>query len=207
MKILLVRHVETYGNVERRLNGHTESEYTPRGEKMKTLLIDELVDIHKRHPFTHIYTSPTRRAAKIAEDFSASVGLPFQIKEVLREYNFGIFDGLNEKEARQIDEPLWESWMHDPNNITLPQGDNYMQYHRRQAEFLKELQHKHSEEKATVLIVSHAGAIHSLLTNMLDIDPDKKWHINVALGSIAEVDLIDGYGILRRLYSPDYPES
>jgi len=206
MKIILVRHVETYGNVERRLNGHTESEYTPRGEKMKALLIDELVAIHQKNPITHVYASPTLRAFKIAEDFSTSVGLSVQVEQVLREYHFGIFDGLSEEEARQIDEPLWESWMHDPNNVTLPEGDNYLEYHKRQALFLEELHRVYADQKATILIVSHAGAIHSLLTNLLDIELDKKWHFDVALGSIAEVDTIDGYGILRRLYSPDYTE-
>ena len=206
MKIILVRHVETYGNVERRLHGHTDSPYTPRGERMKIQLIDELVDMHQKSPITHVYTSPTLRAFKIAEAFSSTVGLQVQTQKVLREYHFGIFDGLSEAEARQIDEPLWESWMHDPNNVTLPEGDNYMEYHKRQAGFLKELHRNHAGQKARILIVSHAGAIHSLLTNLLDIELDKKWHFDVALGSIAEVDTIDGYGILRRLYLPDYTE-
>ena len=38
MKYILVRHVETFGNAEHRLNGHTESDYTDFGVKMLSLI-------------------------------------------------------------------------------------------------------------------------------------------------------------------------
>lgn len=202
MKYILVRHVETTGNAEHRLNGHTESEYTPYGLKMKALLEEELKALHAKMPFDAIYVSPIKRAYKIGEAVAKNIGLPFKADDRLKEFNFGIFDGLTAHEAIALNKEVWEAWMADYNHVTLPKGENYLDYHNRMKAFLEEKAEEHAEK--TVLIIAHGGTVHSLLVNLLDLPLQSKWHFNISLGSITIINCPEGFGMLERLYTPDY---
>ncbi len=164
MRYILVRHVETQGNVERRFNGHTESPYTKRGLKMKAVLIKELEALHEKWPITHIYASPILRARTIGEALSKRIQIPLVVEDDLKEFNFGIFDGLTAEEAMKRDPQAWKRWMANYNFETLPQGENYRDYHRRMGDFIKN--HPMAEDETTV-IIAHGGTVHSLLLNLL----------------------------------------
>lgn len=204
MKYILVRHVETTGNAEGRFNGWTESEYTPRGIQMKAILEDELVKIDQTTPIDLIYASPIARARIIGEEMAGRLNQPLMVDETLKEFNFGIFDGLTPQEAMNRDRAAWEAWMADYNHQPVPGGENYVDYHKRLKTFLAEHQKDHLNK--TVLIIAHGGTVHSLLLNLLELPMDSKWHFKIELGGIAIIDCPEGYGILEKLYTPDYSE-
>ena len=201
-RYILVRHVETQGNVEGRLNGHTESHYTKRGLMMKERLLEEIQAIHQHTPINRVYASPISRARIIGEEASAILGVPFSVEPVLKEFNFGIFDGLTIAEAEVKDPAAWKEWMEDYNFTMLPEGESYVEYHRRLKHFIEE--EDKEEEDQTVLIVAHGGTVHSLLLNLLDLPLDVKWHFEIKLGGIAIIRCPEGYGILETLYAPEY---
>lgn len=202
MKYILVRHVETFGNTEHRFNGHTESDYTERGLQMKALLEKELIKLNNRLLFDKIYASPIKRAYLIGERLAHSLKLPLITDERLKEFNFGIFDGLTVEEAQKKDPVLFEQWMADYNYVALPEGDDYCTYHKRISSFLDEKKAEHEDKN--ILIIAHGGTVHSLLVNLLDLPLDSKWHFQIDLGSIAVIECIEGYGMLQSLYTPDY---
>ena len=204
MKYILVRHVETFGNLEHRLNGHTESEYTEYGLAMKAMLEDELVALNDRLPIDAVYVSPIQRAYKIGKAVADRLGLECVVDDDLKEFNFGIFDGLTAEEAMAKDKATWDRWMADYNFVQLPGGERYEDYHGRMKDFLE--RHAGDHEDKTVLIVAHGGTVHSLLINLLDLPLASKWHFNVRLGSITIVDCPEGYGIMEALYTPDYSQ-
>ncbi|MDO4289088.1 MAG: histidine phosphatase family protein [Eubacterium sp.] len=204
MKYILVRHVETVGNAERRLNGHTESEYTDYGLAMKAILEDALVALNDRMPIDAIYASPIQRAYQIGKTVAERLGLECVTEDDLKEFNFGIFDGLTADEAMAKDPETWNRWMADYNFVQLPGGERYEDYHNRLKAFLERHAEAHADK--TVLIVAHGGTVHSLLVNLLDLPLASKWHFNVRLGSITIVDCPEGYGILEALYTPDYSQ-
>lgn len=200
MKLVLVRHVETYGNVERRLNGHTESEYTPRGEKMKDILVDHLLEIDNKLQFDTIYSSPISRAFKIAKAVGNLSNKIVLTDERLREFNFGIFEGKT-RDENQLATPLeWDIWMDDYLSYQIPSGQSQQEYQTLCKSFIDELEDK------TYLIVAHGGTIHSIMTNILDLPIDKKWHFDIKLGSITTLKINDGFGILSYLFTPAYNE-
>ena len=202
MKYILVRHVETFGNAEHRLNGHTESDYTAFGVKMKEMLVDELVALNTKIPFDEIYVSPISRAYKIGEAVAERLDRSFTPDDRLKEFNFGIFDGLTADEVIALDKKMWDRWMDDYNHVTLPEGENYTDYHNRMSAFLAEHAEAHADKN--VLIIAHGGTVHSLLVNLLDLPLQSKWHFNIKLGSITVVDCPEGFGMLEALYTPDY---
>ncbi|MBU4439622.1 MAG: histidine phosphatase family protein [Acetobacterium sp.] len=201
MKLVLVRHVETYGNVEHRLNGHTESEYTPRGEAMKELLVDELIVLDEKLSFSKIYASPTTRAFKIAQAVGESIGKEILVDHRLREFNFGIFEGRTRDECIENAQVEWDQWMENYIDYAVPDGQSQRQYHDLCAEFLSEL-----DGDETVLMVAHGGTIHGILTNLLNLPIDCKWHFDIKLGSITMIDYNHGFGMLSHMTTPPYDE-
>lgn len=201
MKLVLVRHVETYGNVEHRLNGHTESDYTLRGEAMKEILVNELVVLNEKLSFDKIYASPTTRAFKIAQAVGNSTGMEIQVDHRLREFNFGIFEGKTREECIDIFEAEWDQWMANYIDYPVPEGQSQREYHDLCAEFLTEL-----DEDETILIVAHGGTIHGMLTNMLNLPLDCKWHFDIKLGSITIIDYNHGFGMLSHMTTPPYDD-
>jgi len=201
MKLVLVRHVETTGNVEHRLNGHTESQYTRRGESMKELLVEELIALDEKLAFDKIYSSPTSRAYKIAADVGAATGKQIQVDHRLREFNFGIFEGKTRDECCEKAKDEWDLWMEDYLDYVVPEGQSQREYHALCKEFLKELNHEE-----TVLVVAHGGTVHGMLTNLLELPIDSKWHFDIKLGSITVVNYNDGFGMLSTMTTPPYDE-
>ena len=65
-------------------------------------------------------------------------GQVFYPDDRLKEFNFGIFDGLTADEAIALDKKMWDRWMDDYNHVTLPEGENYTDYHNRMSAFLAE---------------------------------------------------------------------
>ena len=65
MRLVFVRHGETYANAEERLQGRDDTELSPAGraqaEKLSLRFEDEGFNP------THVYSSPLRRAAHTAE--------------------------------------------------------------------------------------------------------------------------------------------
>ncbi|MBK5244321.1 MAG: histidine phosphatase family protein [Eubacteriaceae bacterium] len=201
MKLVLVRHVETWGNVEHRLNGHTESEYTLRGEAMKEILVEELIALDKQLTFNKIFASPTSRALKIALAVGAGIGKEVKPDPRLREFNFGIFEGKTREECIEISLETWELWMADYLDFMVPQGQSQREYHTICAEFIAEL-----EPDDTVLLIAHGGTIHGMITNLLEMPIDCKWHFDIKLGSVTVVDYNHGFGMLSRMTTPPYDE-
>ena len=200
MKLVLVRHVETFGNVEKRLNGHTESEYTIKGEKMKDILVEQLLELDQKLQFETIFTSPISRAFKIAQKLGDLTSKPVIRDERLREFNFGIFEGKTAEE-NMLDTPLeWEIWMNDYLHYQIPSGQSQKEYQALSKSFLDELEDK------TYLIVAHGGTIHSIMMNLMSLPIDKKWHFDIKLGSITTLKVYDGFGMLSYMSTPPYKE-
>ncbi|MGL4606966.1 MAG: histidine phosphatase family protein [Eubacteriaceae bacterium] len=201
MKLILVRHVETYGNIEHRLNGHTESDYTPRGEMMKEILIDELIALNDIHQFDTIFSSPISRAAKIAFGVGEKLNQSIKTDERLKEFNFGIFEGKTREECIAENEEAWNTWLKDYADHVIPKGQSQSEYHQLCKSFIEEL-----PSDKVILVVAHGGTIHGILMNLLEIPMESKWHFEIKLGSITIVDVIDGFGVLTEMMTPKYDE-
>ncbi|WKY46482.1 histidine phosphatase family protein [Eubacteriaceae bacterium ES3] len=201
MKLVLVRHVETFGNVERRLNGHTESEYTDKGEKMKEILVKYLVELDQKFNFDSIFSSPISRAYKIAESVGSELSKDVTVDERLKEFNFGIFEGKTRDESIRDHQSEWDAWMDNYLDYQVPKGQSQREYQNLCRAFLDEL-----EAEKTHLIVAHGGTIHSLVTNLMELPIESKWHFDIKLGSITTLNVFDGFAQLTHMGTPPYDE-
>lgn len=191
MKFLLVRHVETTGNAENRFAGITETQYTQKGEKQFIKLTQEL----KNYSFDVIYSSPISRALKIAKEVSANTQKEVIIKDVLSEMNFGIFENLKFTEITEKHKDDWDKWEKDFVNYVLPQGDSLYTFHNRIATFIDSIKN----DQGSCLVVCHGGTIQSILTHLLDLDLQARWHFHIPLGGLVEIEYNNNHGMMNIL--------
>src|SRR5207247_8662168 len=100
MRLLLVRHAESQGNLERRLQGRREFPLTMRGVAQAHALAERLVSL----PLSAVYSSPVGRAVQTAEVIAAEACLDVISEPRLDDDAFGdAASGLSLQEHRGHD--------------------------------------------------------------------------------------------------------
>lgn len=193
MDFILVRHVETTGNYEKRFSGITDVEYTEEGKKQSERLIQRLRD----YQVDKIYSSPLSRAFIIAKKVGEDTSTPVEVIKELSEMNFGIFENLTFKEVTQKYNEHWLKWESDYFNYQIPKGDSLCIFHHRIIEFIDSI--KRNEGRC--MIVCHGGTIQSIITHLLHLEVKDRWHFSIPLGGIAEIEYQKDFGILKAFYS------
>lgn len=191
MKLILVRHVETIANANKQYIGWQESKITENGKKQILNLIKNL----KNESVDYIYSSPLKRTLKVAECISETLNKKIIIEDDLKEMNFGIFEGKDYKQAMKDHELEWNEWIKDYKNYEIPQGESVNIVHKRVTKFIDKIKNKDE----SILIVTHGGIIHTIITYLLDLSIDDRWHFKVTPGTIVEIEYKDNYGILTKI--------
>lgn len=154
MKILLIRHGETTGDIEDRYGGVYDDSLTEKGRGQLQETAKRLTGIH----VDKLYCSTLKRAKESAEIINATLGIEVEYLDNLRERDYGVLGGLTKAEALQKYPEAVE--LHkDPAN-TDPGGEEQMHFIERVlAAFQDILKQNHD----TVAIVSHGGPIKVIL--------------------------------------------
>src|SRR5438045_7822695 len=97
MKVFLVRHGESVGNQENRLQGNNDYELTELGKRQAELTADRLC----HEGVQIIYASPLLRAMTTATCCGDAIGCPPVALPALREYDFGELAGETYAALRQ----------------------------------------------------------------------------------------------------------
>ena len=152
--LLLARHGETGWNVERRWQGHAESDLTANGRAQAQALAGRL----RGRGIDAIYSSDLRRARDTAAIVAGELGLPVQVEEALREVDVGEWSGLTTDEIekrypaaaarRRGGETGWEH------------GEPIEAMGARIEAALVAIAAAHSDQ--TVLVVTHGGPIREM---------------------------------------------
>lgn len=90
----IVRHGQTQWNVERRMQGHSNSRLTKQGILDAKLLADHLQGVQ----FDHAFSSDLFRAKRTAKIITADRNLAIRTKKALREGYFGTYEGKTHSE-------------------------------------------------------------------------------------------------------------
>ena len=90
MKLILVRHGESVGNFENRLQGQEDYPLTEQGRRQAVLTGHRLEELGA----TAVYSSHLLRAQQTAIVIGDRLGIEPSISEDLSEYHFGEMSGL-----------------------------------------------------------------------------------------------------------------
>lgn len=126
-----------------------------QAEKLSQRLKNELV--HK------VYSSDRKRALQSAEIIFKGA----KIEKVgdLREMSFGIFEGRSYKEILRKQPLLYKKWLKRPFNVTIPGGENPMDFKKRIMRAFKKITLRNKGK--TVAVVCHGGTISVILNYSL----------------------------------------
>ncbi|WP_339320028.1 histidine phosphatase family protein [Paenibacillus sp. FSL R10-2734] len=126
--LFLTRHGQTEWNLQKRMQGHQNSELTALGEQQAEWLRERLESEH----LGAIYSSTSPRALHTAQILRGNRSLPIQQQASLMEINMGIWEGMNTVQIEQ-DYPLqYSHFFTSPDlYIPLPSGETYSRLEQR----------------------------------------------------------------------------
>jgi len=175
MKIFLIRHGETTGDVEDRYGGSYDDHLTDLGKEQLAATANNLVD----KDIEVIFVSSLIRAQESAEIISSKIECPVEILNGLEERSYGVLGGLTKAEALEKYPEVVEAHK-DPLN-TDPEGESYDDFKNRVLETFQKISQK---EYNTIAVVSHGGPIKQILAHLGESIPDK-----IGDGGIIEVNV------------------
>ena len=148
MRLVLVRHGESVGNFENRLQGQEDYPLTERGRRQAQLTAQRLSAMGAHA----VYTSPLLRAHATALTIAENLGVPARLLPDVAEYHFGELSGATYAELRERFAASVR-----PQERVYPGEEGRDNFLRRVTEAMWGLVEKHPGE--TVAVVSHGGPI------------------------------------------------
>ncbi len=144
------RHGETTWNVQKRVQGESNSPLTVKGLRQRRALYLSLKD----KKIDRIYTSALTRTIETAAPIARESGIIPTADAALNELSFGLMEGELLDELDPWAKDIWHWWLLDPINHRIPGGgESYQDMKTRIEQFFN--QYQKSWKNMTVLIVGH----------------------------------------------------
>lgn len=181
MDLFLVRHGETEWNVARKIQGANDSPLTALGRSQAQLLAHTLHEKLIAPPSDSLLlSSPLGRAWETATIIGERLGLSPTHLPLLRERNFGIFEGKSRDE--------YYAALPDPRTLEwAPQGGESLADSLRQGAAALEVLATHVGRASILIAVSHQNTIKSMLhaaEGRFDLGVTERHQKNVALNHL-----------------------
>jgi broad specificity phosphatase PhoE len=189
MHFLMVRHAESVGNREYRIQGRVDYVLSEQGVGQAHALGQFLAE-HEPKP-THIYTSPLSRTlhtAEILRNYWATRKSVAQITLLpdLQEVKNGILDGLTWAEAKAKHPELCETLMASTDWMPIPGAESLKACRDRAGQVMQSLisQHQNTDR---IWLISHGGFLQYLISAMLG--SDRIWGLSIPPTALFEFEL------------------
>lgn len=169
MHLLLVRHAESLGNIEKRWQGHADYPLSARGLEQAECIAQRLATV----PVSAIYSSPSSRALRTAQIIGARVGLEPRTDEDLREYDVGILSGALIRDIKDEHLRVYQRMVGIYDEGTSVDGEEGQPAFRaRIHQAMWRIIDAHPEQ--LVVVVSHRGPFMAFLLDWLELKPTKR---------------------------------
>ena len=160
LRIYLARHGETDWNVERRLQGVTDTALNSKGRQQAVKLAELLKGVR----LDAVYSSTLGRSRETAE--IARGGAPLKSLAGLNERAIGKFEGKKLDGSDPATEQEWRRRRSDPND-ELDGGESLNQFYERVRAAFEEIRRQHKSE--AILIVGHAVTNQMILRDVFGL--------------------------------------
>jgi broad specificity phosphatase PhoE len=184
MRLIFIRHAQSTGNFEGRLQGHAEFDLSDAGrlqaEKLYARLgNEELVP-------THVYSSPLRRTADTAKLATRSWPVSIEYRDDLREHDIGVFSGLTWDEIAEKYPDMAESY-HTSRNWDVVEGaEKEAERHARGLRVIETTIKRHSNDDV-VMLFTHGGILQHIVAALMGTS--RTWGIPVQNTGIFDFSL------------------
>jgi len=195
LKLILIRHGETYWNDERRIQGgDSDIELNDTGLEQ----VRKLAAFLENEPIIAIFSSPLQRATATAKVIASHHQLPVEIDQGLRELRVGELEGMSVSNLSTTFSQFLMQWWQDKGATKLPNGESLVELQQRAWKVIERLleRHKTSPEHskdATVVVVSHYFVTLVIILKALDLPLDCFIKFKLDLGGVSILEFRD-YG-------------
>ena len=196
MRLILVRHGETYWNEERRIQGgDADIDLNDTGLEQARKVAAFL----ESEPITAVLSSPLQRAKATAEAIASHHQLPVEIDEGLRELRVGELDGVSVSNLSTTFSQFLLQWWQDREATKLPDGESFAQLQQRAWKVIEGLLERprlvgagpeHSEG-TTVVVVSHYFVTLAIILKALELPSDCFTKFKLDPGSVSVLEIQD----------------
>ena len=178
IKIALIRHSKTEGNLKGRYIGKTDEHLCEEGIKLAK---------SKKFPqVSHIFLSPLKRCIETSNIIYGE--LKPVIFEELRECDFGDFENKNYKELSGNKD--YQKWIDSNGKMPFPNGETTEQFKERSIIGFDKVVHNIIKNKInSASIIAHGGTIMAILDKYSY--PNKEfycWQVDNCCGYLIEID-------------------
>ncbi len=156
IRVLLIRHGATAGNLEKRYIGRTDEPLCEIGVEQVQKL-KKYLDTQNIQP-DHLFVSPLLRTRQTAEILFGNMDQ--QLVPELKETDFGIFEGKHAEELAQ--DPQYRSWVNSMCLDPIPEGESVEVFKRRCCVAFEMIM-RDIQENSIVSFVVHGGTIMAIL--------------------------------------------
>ncbi|WET79842.1 histidine phosphatase family protein [Amycolatopsis sp. QT-25] len=191
MKLLLVRHGQTEGNVRGALDTALP------GPPLTELGREQARDLVKRlagEPIVAVYASQAVRAQQTAAPLAAELGFEVQVLDGVHEVAAGDLEGKTDKDSITTYMSVVRRWTLGELDPPIPGGETGAQVRVRMLDAVARLRAKHeqADPDGTVVLVSHGGAIRL----------GGEWLAGNVTAEVANQGLIPNTGVVELVANP-----
>jgi probable phosphoglycerate mutase len=166
MEVLLVRHGQSVGNREGRMQGHQDFPLSDTGRAQAKTLAAWLRE--REIGWDIAYASPLARARETAEIMAAELGLPEPIGALeLREIRAGELEGLTRDDILARHPAFMDRAITDLGDFAEFGGESYDEVQARVRGWVDKLEREHRAPEQRVLVVAHGGINFQILKTLI----------------------------------------
>lgn len=185
-KLIIVRHCQAQGNLERFFQGKIDSEITQKGRAQ----IGAVSELLSAEPIDVFYTSSLRRARQTADGINLYHDVPIITDDRVAEINAGKWEGRYLTDIEKEYPQAYSDWCNEPSVFQAPDGESMKQVYDRMKAAVDDII-KDNDGK-TVCIVSHGCAIKCLMCYLHGWEVDNIAAVPIGTNTAVNVVKADG---------------
>ncbi len=179
MKLICVRHGETFYNLEGRIQGQSDSHLSPLGRRQCQAVAAELAGLE----VDAIIASPLARAVESAQYLADTLQIDVQTDARLMEINAGIFQGHTWAEIGERFPDVAARWRSADPDFRIPEGESRRDVMQRAGDAFTAIR---AAGYRQAIVVAHGGSLSAALKSLLEV-PAQRNPFTFSNGSISIV--------------------
>lgn len=185
--IYITRHGQTEWNVQKRMQGHQDSELTPLGVKQAEWLSRSMHQVE----LDAMYSSSSPRALRTAEIIREKRNLSITACNEFKEIGMGVWEGRDADELQHQYPEQHQFFWDDPEQFRVEGSETFAMVQGRALDKLRKIIDLH--EGGTVLIVTHTVVIKVLMAYFEGRVMNKLWDLPYIYPTcLCRIDITDG---------------
>jgi alpha-ribazole phosphatase/probable phosphoglycerate mutase len=175
----LMRHGEPVGG--RRYRGQIDDPLSELGwQEMRQA-------VSQQSPWQAIISSPLKRCSEFAMELSTRLKISLSYDERLKEVGFGSWEGLSGDQLRAQDSSVLSRFYHDPISNRPLGAEPLDSFNHRVNQAFADAVTGHRGKH--ILLVTHAGVIRSILTQVLKAPSTSLYRLSIATASLSRIQI------------------